>query len=419
MKILILGINYAPELTGIAVYTAGLARELAARGHAVEVVTAPPYYPDWEVGAGHSSWRYARDIDVGVKITRCPLYVPRRPSGFKRILHHLSFALISLFPMIAIGVRMQPDIIFTISPSLFSAPIGTLVARITGAKQWLHIQDFEVEAAFATGQINPHALVKRLAQSFERFCLSFPDKVSSISSAMCQKLVNKGVSPVKIYQLNNWADDMSIKPKSKSTFRERWHITSDHVALYSGSISEKQGLETIVEAARRLKNNEDITFVICGNGPGRAKLENYAAGLNNIQFHGLQKFEDLNDLLSLATIHLLPQKRDAADLLLPSKLANMLASGRPVVAGAEAGTGLASAVAGCGLVVEPESPEAMANAIVNLVDEPDFYGQCSKEARLRCLQDWSKLQILFDLEQALLQLSGSGKLSPAAATFEI
>ncbi len=411
MKILILGINYAPELTGIAVYTAGLARDLVARGHEVEVVTAPPYYPDWQVGAGHSAWRYVRDNDAGVRVTRCPLYVPRRPSGQKRILHHLSFAITSLFPMIARGFRMRPDVIFTVSPSLFSAPVGALTALMTGAKQWLHIQDFEVEAAFATGQINPRSLVKRWAQSFERFCLSLPDKVSSISPAMCHKLVNKGVDPAKVYQLNNWADIDAIKPKDRSSFREKWNIKTDYVALYSGSISEKQGLENLVEAARLLENREDITLVICGNGPNRAQLEKRAAGLKNVQFHELQKFEDLNDLLSLATVHLLPQKRDAADLLLPSKLANMLASGRPVIAGAVAGTGLACAVAECGLVVEPDSPDAMANAIVSLTDDSVLHNQCSKKARLRSLQDWSKSKIICDLEQALAQMSGTDKLS--------
>lgn len=411
MKILILGINYAPELTGIAVYTAGLAGELVTRGHDVRVVTAPPYYPDWQVGTGHSSWRFARENDVGAQVTRCPLYVPRNPSGAKRILHHLSFAISSLFPMIAHGFRMRPDVIFTVSPSLFSAPIGALTARMTGAKLWLHIQDFEVEAAFATGQINSRGLVKRWAQSFERFCLSLPDQVSSISSAMCQKLMNKGVDPANVYQLNNWADIDAIKPKDGSSFREKWNIETNHVALYSGSISEKQGLENIVEAARLLENREDITLVICGNGPNRGKLEKYASGLKNIQFHELQKFEDLNDLLSLATVHLLPQKRDAADLLLPSKLANMLASGRPVIAGADPGTGLADAVAGCGLVVEPDCGDAMANAIVNLADDHALHAECSKEARLRSLRDWSKSQVILDLERALAQLSGADKLS--------
>ena len=105
-------------------------------------------------------------------------------------------------------------------------------------------------------------------------------------------------------------------------------------------------------------------------------------------------------------------------MLLPSKLANMLASGRPVIAGAEPGTGLAAAVAGCGLVVEPDSPEAIAAAIVDLVNDSAFHADCSKQARLRSVQDWSKAQIIFDLEQALVQMSGTGKMSPASAASE-
>ncbi|MFK7843621.1 MAG: WcaI family glycosyltransferase [Sphingorhabdus sp.] len=419
MKILILGINYAPELTGIAVYTTGLARDLVARGHQVEIVTAPPYYPDWKIGAGYSAWRYTRDNEAGVQITRCPLYIPENPSGAKRILHHISFGISSLFPMIARGFRMRPDVVFTVSPSLFSGPIGALVARMTGAKQWLHIQDFEIEAAFATGQINSEGRIKRWAQSFERFCLSLPDKVSSISAAMCEKLETKGVLPADIYQLNNWADIDAIKPQEESLFRKKWNIETPHVALYSGSISEKQGLENLVETARRLEGRGDVTVVICGNGPNRAKLEKSASGLENIQFHELQKFEDLNELLSLATIHLLPQKRDAADLLLPSKLANMLASGRPVVAGAAAGTGLADAVSGCGFAVEPDSADAMASAIVKLLEDPTMRAECSQEARRRSLRDWSKSQIILDLERALGQMSAANKPPQAFDKSEI
>src|SRR3546814_10977620 len=97
----------------------------------------------------------------------------------------------------------------------------------------------------------------------------------------------------------------------------------------------------------------DITFVLCGSGPTRPELEARAAGLTNIQFHALQPQEEFQELLGLATVHLLPQRAGAADLVLPSKLANMLASGRPVVAGAAPGSDLAISVDGCGIAVEP------------------------------------------------------------------
>src|SRR3546814_2199334 len=125
----------------------------------------------------------------------------------------------------------------------------------------------------------------------------------------------------------------------------------------------------LIEVARQLAHRKDLTLIICGNGPNRAVLEATAQHVDNLLFHDLQPKERLNDLLNLATIHLLPQKADAADLLLPSKLTNMLASGRPVVAGTAPHTGLAREMAACGLAVVPELPAAMAGAICTLMDE--------------------------------------------------
>src|SRR3546814_17512102 len=107
----------------------------------------------------------------------------------------------------------------------------------------------------------------------------------------------------------------------------------------------------------------DITFVLCGSGPTRPELEARAAGLTNIQFHDLQPQEEFQELLGLATVHLLPQRAGAADLVLPSKLSNILASERPVVAAAAPGSDLALDVDGFGIASAPASPARLANAI--------------------------------------------------------
>ena len=105
MKILIYGINYAPELTGIGKYSAELAEWLAARGHEVSVVTAPPYYPQWRVHDGYRSGRYAKEELRGVTVRRAPLWVPEKPGGAKRLIHLASFALSSLPSLLRAAVR--------------------------------------------------------------------------------------------------------------------------------------------------------------------------------------------------------------------------------------------------------------------------------------------------------------------------
>lgn len=402
MKILILGLNYKPEKVGIAVYTSGLAEKLAKMGHEVHVVSGQPYYPAWEIMKPHKSWSYTKSTEEGVHLTRVPHYIPKKPTTFRRVLHHISFAITSFIPVMLKAIRSKPDIVFTIAPSLIAAPNAALAARLCGGKSWLHIQDFEVEAAFATGLMQDENMISKVAKWFERFILKRFNIVSSISPQMCNKLRLKGISSSKVIEFRNWANISKIHPLNRpSEYRKEWGINTPNVVLYSGNIANKQGIEIVMDAAHLLKHRKDITFVICGEGPNRAKLEKLAVGLTNIQFHPLQPFERLNDLVGLATVHLLPQKADAADLVLPSKLTNMLASGRPVVATAAAGTGLANEVEGCGIVTEPGDSNAFANAIEALIDEPSRYKLLCLEARKRAEARWSGEAILSGVEARL------------------
>ena len=401
MRILFLGLNYAPEEIGIARYSTAMCEELVRRGHEVRAVAGKPYYPDWSVPAEFRGGGARHSEENGVELTRVSHYVPSDPSGAKRIFHHLTFALNALVPMLKNARSFQPDIVLTVAPSTIGAPVARLAARIAGARSWLHIQDFEVGAALATGLVNEGGLVSRLANAFERWVVTGFDRVTSISLEMCRKVEEYGVPQSQIGEFRNWTELDQIAPLDRpSKYRDEWNIETPHVALYSGNIANKQGIDILVDVARRLARRSDLTFVICGNGPNRDVLESRAAGLTNIQFHDLQPMAQLNELMNLATIHLLPQKASAADLVLPSKLTNMLASGRPVVATAHEDTGLAREVAGCGILVSPENPGAFADAIEKLMDDRDFYETSSRRALVRADRRWNKFHIFDALERS-------------------
>jgi len=167
VKILLYGINFSPELVGIGKYTGEMAAWLASKGHEVRVVTAPPYYPEWKIGAEYAGKGYCREMLDEVQVLRCPLYVPSRATGLKRIVHLASFALSSM-PVVLSQVRWRPDIIWVVEPALMCAPTAWLAARSCGAKAWLHVQDFEVDAAFALGLVRSKAL-KKVVQALESF----------------------------------------------------------------------------------------------------------------------------------------------------------------------------------------------------------------------------------------------------------
>lgn len=380
VKILIIGINYAPEPAGIAVYTSGMAQELACRGHKVTVICAPPHFPQWKVFRGFSSRRYVAETEAGVRVIRCPVYVPRNLNGITRLLHYLSFATSSFLPALLEASR-RPDVVLSVAPSIVGAPVALLAARAARADCWLHIQDFEVEAAFATEVLAEGGIIGRMALLYERWVLKRFRHVSAISPRMCQRLVYKGVPQDRVVEFRNWADVLNVRPTStESSYRAQWRITTRDVALYSGSIGNKQGIELLLEAAKLLVD-QDITFVICGDGPSRSRIEARAKELANVQFHGLQPRERLNELLNLATVHVLPQIAEAADLVLPSKLGNMLASGRPVIVTAVPGSGLFDEVKGCGIATTPGDAEPLARAITEIIHNPEAQARLGQAAR--------------------------------------
>jgi colanic acid biosynthesis glycosyl transferase WcaI len=408
LKILFLGINYAPEMIGTAVYTTGLAEAMSNSGHDVTVVTALPYYPAWKVTTGWPRYRYSSERpEGGPWVIHCPLYVPAEPTGARRMLHYATFALSIAPQMFWRAIRQRPDLVVVIAPSLVSAPVGWLSARLAGAKCWLHIQDFEVEAAFATGLLKEDSQVGRMARNFERWILNRFDRISSISLPMLAKLKEKGVAAGKIFELRNWANlNKVILLEGPSPLKAELGISAEHVVVYSGNIANKQGLNIIPETARLLMNREDFCFVVCGEGPYLGKLKEAAEGLENVLFFPLQPIERLSDLLGMADLHILPQISGAADLVLPSKLTNMLASGRPVVATAEEGTALAEEVNGCGCVVNPGDAEAMAGAIEGLLDDPEARRVLGAAARQRAYERWDMRNILGRFESEIAELTG-------------
>jgi colanic acid biosynthesis glycosyl transferase WcaI len=394
LKILLYSANFAPEPTGIGKYSGEMAAWLVSQGHEVRVVAAPPFYPSWKLGEGYAWPPYRREQWQGVDVWRAPLWVPRKPNGITRLLHLLTFALTSL-PVMLWQVLWRPDVVMTVAPALVCAPTGWLVAKLSGGKSWLHIQDFEVDVAFQMGLLKGKFL-KSLVLGAERQLLSLFDVVSSISGSMLSKLRSKGVAEERIRFFPNWVDIAHICPLSEpSHYRKELGIEPNaKVVLFSGSLGNKQGLMVIPEAARQLTHREDIVFVVCGDGVTKPQLENACSGLANVSFIPLQPFENLGQLLGLADIHLLPQSPEAADLVLPSKLSGMLASGVPIIATCRNDTEIASVVSKCGLIVPPENGTELAYAIENLVDNFDDRLKFGAQARIYSEENLARDSVL-------------------------
>lgn len=390
MKILVYGINHAPELTGIGKYSGEMTAWLAKQGHEVTAVTAPPYYPDWQLRHGYSRWCIIRTVEQGVTVYRCPLYVPRQPSALTRILHLISFSLTSTFALLRLW-RWRPQLMVYVVPTLFCALQALIYARLTGARVVLHVQDYEVDALFGLG-LAKAGLLARFAYACERWLMCRFDRVSTLSKGMLQRANAKGVPEDRLVFFPNWSEVERFQGVVRSTdLLRRFGVSPTHrVVLYAGNMGEKQGLELVLEAASRFQHDPLLTFLLVGEGSGRDRLQTLAKGLPNVIFAPLQPYEDLPVLLASADVHLVVQKRGAADAVLPSKLTNILAVGGNAVITADADTTLGQFCQdqpGIAVCVEPESVTALALGIKIALDMPAVNKTAQQYAQQRLDKD--------------------------------
>ncbi len=421
LRILIYGLNFSPELTGIGKYTGEMAWWLAHRGHQVQVVTTPPYYPEWRLGQGFSNRYQTEHLLPNLTVHRCPFYVPTKPSGIKRLLHLSSFAVSSFLPMLR-SSGWEPDILLNVEPTFFSAPVALLAARLAESPAWLHVQDFEIDAAFDLGLLPSGGVLQRLALGVEKRLTRQFDCLSSISPRMAERAIAKGVPSSRVVLFPNWVDPAVIYPEPPShpnSFRQQLGLEGKLVLLYSGNMGNKQGLECLAQLATQLRSNPDVHCLFCGDGAFRPELELLVAGLPNVTFLPLQMPDRLNELLNLAALHLLPQKVGVMDLVMPSKLTGMLASGRPVLAMAAPGTQLAEVVSGCsatgqqrhdpcGVVVSPQDLGGFVQVARALLADAGLRARLGAGARTYAVRYLAQQQVLERFERQLAQVAGQG-----------
>jgi colanic acid biosynthesis glycosyl transferase WcaI len=414
LRILIYGLNYSPELTGIGKYTGEMAAWLAGRGHEVRVVTAPPYYPAWRIREDYRGARYRTEQGPGEPLVyRTPLYVPERPTGIKRIVHLVSFMLGSL-PVMLREMFWQPEVVFTVEPTFFCAPLALFVGKGAGAVCWLHVQDFEVDAAFELGLLPAQGPIHDAALRIEKFFTFAFDRVSGISSRMVDRARAKGIPANRAVLFPNWVDLDAVYPIATDANRsnpirrqlapEVPGIEDKIIVLYSGNMGAKQGLELLAPLAETFVGDSRIHFLFCGDGAFRPRLEELVAHRPNVTMLPLQPLDRLNDLLNAADIHLLPQRASAADLVMPSRLVAMLSSGRPVIATAHAGTQVATVVEGRGLAVPAEDAEALHAAVLYLVEEEALRLDMGRAAREYAAEHLGKQKVLEQFERDLKAL---------------
>jgi len=412
MKILIHSLYFHPDQTGICKYSGEMAQWLAARGHQVEVVTGFPHYPQWKLAASYSRTSFVTEQWDGVVVHRVPHYIPNggKVSALQRMLIDGTFFLASLAKWVVLFARPKPfDVVISVCPPMFTGLPALLSGLFRGVPWVYHVQDFQVDAALRLKMLNIGVLGKVL-YALENLLIRRATRVSSITEAMCRRVVAKGAAPSSTWLLPNWADVRGLLPgPTDNPLRRELSLAADTVlAVYSGAMGAKQGLDLVIDAAARLLPDRRFHFLMAGAGPEwlRLKTTAEASALTNITFLPVQPLERLGDLLRAADVHLVIQKAEAADLVMPSKLTNILAVGRPAIATAGEGTALWDALEGAktGCVVPPDDLEALVAALRLLADNPQTRAVMGENARRYAEANLDQDAILLRFERQIEQL---------------
>ena len=368
MRIVVWGINYSPELTGIGPCNTALCEHLAAKGHSVEMLTSFAYYPAWAKSAEDSNRLFRTDLVNGVKVRRCWHFVPSKVTPLKRIAHELSFVVCSAIRFLFLK---RPDVFVVVSPPLLLGFAAWILGILKRAPFIFHVQDLQPDAAVGLGMLKP-GLITQALYRLERLAYQKAARVSGISQGMLAVFAQKMVPPAKIVYFPNGVALESPGRDADGTFRGKLGFAdSDFLAVYSGNLGAKQGLSNLATAASLVRDPR-VKLVICGDGAHRDGLIAQAKG-KQIFFLPLQAEPEYRQMLNEADICLITQAAGTGRFFFPSKLLTTLARSRPVLSVADEESELVSAIkeAGCGVNVAADRPRELAEALDRLAAHPE------------------------------------------------
>jgi colanic acid biosynthesis glycosyl transferase WcaI len=420
MKIILWGINYAPESTGIAPFNRELCEYLVEQGHEVTAVTAFPYYPHWKKEPGDRGRWHRVEALGGVSVHRCWCYVPAVVTNLRRIAHELSFGLVSTLRILALP---RAEVYVVVSPPLVLGFFAWIATTLKASRFVFHVQDLQPDAAVGLGMLPRGGLVRALYR-LERLAYAKAAMVSGISEGMMTAFRQKGVPPAKCMLLPNWVRLAAAAPRGlngRAAARRHFEIADGTLlAIYAGNLGRKQSLGILIDAAFQLQirpqaGTGKIKLIIAGDGSARPELERSLRTHPGVavQLLPLLSDDDYATLLRAADVALITQAAGTGQFFFPSKLLTVLAAGLPVIAVADEDSELTRAVhtGGFGRTVRAGDAIGLAAVLRILGEYPPQLDAWA--ARTGWAQQFSRESILPRFEQMLLSLGPDQGRNPA------
>jgi colanic acid biosynthesis glycosyl transferase WcaI len=426
MKILYVSQYFPPEMGAPAARAAELSRHWAASGHDVTVLTGFPNHPTGIVPPEYRSklrCLVVREKTDGVNVVRTWLLPFPNRKSHERMLNYSSFCASAATTGLILS---RPEVVIATSPQLLVALSGWWLARCKRVPFVFEVRDLWPESLAAVGMGNSNSLLHRILAKIAGFLYRRSDRIVVVTPAFEDYLVDHWRVPrEKISVIENGVETKLFAPEfignTQTTLRRELRAEGKFVVSYIGTMGMAHGLETIIAVAAELQNtNPEIVFLMLGEGAEKERIAALARerGLNNLRFVDQQPREKIPAYICASDACLvLLKKTELFKTVIPTKMLEFMSCARPVILGVDGQARAILEEAHAGLVIEPESPAALANAIRYLASNREVARQLGENGREHVLRKFSRhhtAEKYIHVLEALLQLPQQRKMKAAA-----
>jgi colanic acid biosynthesis glycosyl transferase WcaI len=419
VRILVQIIQFPPDVNTSGMLMAQLGEGLVARGHQVSVITTFPHYAQFRVSDEFRGKLFERSSYRGMDVLRLYVYASGNKNKMtRRLLSYLSFN--ALATVAALVSRQRYDVILCSNGSFFSGLSSALIGAVKGTPFIYNVQDLYPETPVQAGQLR-NTFAIRVLERLERLMYAQAAHISVIAPGFRDNIIAKGVASTKVSTIPNFVDTQFIRPLAKiNEFSHRHGLTHKFVVTHAGNLGYVYDLETLVEAASLLRSESDVQFLIVGDGVVRAGLEAKvkALGLTNVLFLPYQPRETLPFLRATSDVQVALYNEGASRYSMPSKVYEIMASGRPVLASADVHSDLWNLVANTnsGICLEPHDPTKLASAVMTLYRDPQLRLRMGEHGRREAEREYSVEAVVTQYDELIQSIDARRR--PSARLME-
>jgi glycosyltransferase involved in cell wall biosynthesis len=406
VRVLFLSDNFPPETNAPATRTFEHTRRWVKAGAKVTVVTTQPNFPAGKIFPGYCNRLFQREQMDGVDVIRVWTYITANEGFLRRTLDYLSFMVAAFIAGLFLP---RPDVVVSTSPQFFTACAAWVLSVFKWRPFVFELRDLWPDSILAVGAMRESAAIRALKR-LEYFLYRRAARIVSVTRSFREVLAANGIPAGKIAVVRNGADlgGFTHGPKPQDLV-EQYRLHGKFVAAYIGTIGMAHGLGTILDAAERVKDRQDIAFLLLGDGTERAALERRARerGLSSVIFAGSVGKDEVARYWRLADAALvLLRDRPVFRHVLPSKMFEAMATERPIVLGVLGESAELLESAGAGVVIPPENADALARAVAGLAADPAAAREMGRKGRQLVEAEFDRDKLAAEMLRELGSVAG-------------